>query len=93
MTNIYAINEGKLVYQVSNIELNKGTDYLSIELKLVAGWDYIGDSNTQGWAAADNFVEDVQYESIIQYFLKEGLIECLEGNGYTVVENYKDYTK
>ena len=93
MTNIYAINEDKLVYQVSNIELNKGTDYLNVELKLVAGWDYIGDSNAQGQAAADNSVEDVQYESVVQYFLKEGLIECLEENRYIVVENYKDYTK
>lgn len=89
-----------MIVYMDNMELyaiteDNNQDYMSVELKLVAGWDYIDPdtSDAQGWVPADRFIEDVQYESVVFCFLSEGLIECLEENGYTVKREYKDYTK
>ena len=30
--------------------------------------------------------EDVQTETVVQYFFKEGLEECLEANDYTIIK-------
>lgn len=34
----------------------------------------------------EEFSEDVQTETVIQYFFKEGLEECLEANDYTIIK-------
>lgn len=93
--NIYAINEDKLAYKVDSMEVYDNQNYISVELKLVAVWDYKDPdtSDLMGWVPADRFVEDLQYESVVQYFLEEGLIECLEENGYKVLREFKDYTE
>ena len=85
----YVINEdAKLVYMVSEYETYSGVTYLGINLELVAGWDYVNPdyNDVQGWCPADRFVEDVQFESITQYFLKESMEEALEANDYTILE-------
>lgn len=87
--NLYALNEDKFVYCVESIESYDNHDYFSVELKLVAGWDYLDDSNSQGWVPADRFIDDVQYDSIVQYFTIESLTEALEEKGYKVVKDYK----
>lgn len=92
--NVYAITEDKLVYKVSSMEVYDNQNYMSVELKLVAGWDYVDPdtSDLMGWVPADRFIDDLQYDSVVQYFLEEGLVECLEENGYTVKREFKDYT-
>lgn len=85
----YVMNEDeKLVYKVGEYETYYNHNALQINLELVAGWDYINPdyNDVQGWCPADRFVEDVQFEMVSQYFLKEGMEEALEANGYTILE-------
>lgn len=85
----YVMNEDeKLVYKVATYETFSGCTYLQVNLELVAGWDYVNPdyNNVQGWCPANRFVEDVQCEYILQYFLKEGMEEALEANGLTILE-------
>lgn len=86
----YVVNEDeKLVYKVGEFETYGNTNYILIELELVAGWDYVNPdyNDVQGYVPADRFVEDIQYEYVTQYFLEEGTKEALEQNGYKVLEN------
>lgn len=86
---IYVIDEDtKLVYVVHRYSTYYDCDWLDVELRLVCGWDYVDPDNSdvQGWCTADRFTEDVQFESVIQYFFVEGMKEALEANGYTVLE-------
>ena len=84
----YVVNGENLVYKVGEFETYGNTDYILWELELVAGLDYVNpdESDIQDWVGADNYIEDVQYEYITQYFLKEGAEETLEANGYTVLK-------
>lgn len=85
----YVVNDDeKMVYKVGEYETYSNCTYLQINLELVAGWDYVNPdyNDVQGWCPADRFVEDVQFEMVSQYFLKEGMEEALEANGYTVLE-------
>lgn len=89
-SKIYVRNNDNLIYVVESVtSYNNGCDYLQVNLKLVAGIDYISpdENDVQGWCSANNFVEEVQEDSINQYFIKESMIEALESNGYTIVEN------
>lgn len=86
----YVVNEDeKLVYKVGEFETYGNANFITIELELVAGWDYVNpdENDIQGFVPADRFVEDVQFEYINQYLLEEGMKEALEANGYTVLEN------
>ena len=86
----YVVNDAEnLVYEVGKFETYEDADFISIELELVAGWDYINpdENDIQGYVPADRFIEDIQYEYINQYFLKEGTEEALQENGYTVLKN------
>lgn len=84
----YVINGENLVYKVGEFETYGNTDYILWELELVAGIDYVDVdySDIQDWVGADNYVDDVQYEYVTQYFLKEGAEEALEENGYKVLK-------
>lgn len=86
----YVVNEDeKLVYKVGKFETYGNANFITIELELVAGWDYVNpdENDIQGFVPADRFVEDIQFEYINQYLLEEGMKEALEANGYTVLEN------
>ena len=86
----YVANEdGKLVYKVGKFETYGNANFITIELELVAGWDYVNpdENDIQGWVSAENFVDDIQFEYINQYLLDEGMKEALKENGYTVLEN------
>lgn len=86
----YVVNEDeKLVYKVGEFETYGNADFITFELELVAGVDYINpdENDIQGYVPADRFIEDIQYEYINQYFLKEGTEEALKENGYTVLKN------
>jgi hypothetical protein len=84
----YVINGENFVYKVGEFETYGNTDYILWELELVAGIDYVDVdySDIQDWVPADNYIEDVQYEYVTQYFLVEGAKEALEANGYTILE-------
>jgi hypothetical protein len=43
-------------------------------------------NNTQGWCKADRFIEDVQTVQEICYVMDESVKECLEANGYEILE-------
>lgn len=77
---LYVKNTEGLVYEVKYYEGYDGYDSLDFQLELVCGWD------ENEWKPADYFVDDVQEESVIQYFFKEGLEECLEANDYVILE-------
>ncbi|MBO5828901.1 MAG: hypothetical protein J6R59_10690 [Paludibacteraceae bacterium] len=85
----YVTNEEKFVYKVGKFETYSATDFITWELELVAGIDYINPdyNDIQGYVPADRFVEDVQYEYVNQLFLVEGAKEALEYHGYTILEN------
>ena len=89
-SKIYVRNNDNLIYVVESVtSYNNGCDYLQVNLKLVAGMDYISpdENDVQSLCSANNFVEEVQEDSINQYFIKESMIEALENNDYTIVEN------
>lgn len=77
---IYVKNTEGLVYEVKYYEGYDGYDSLDFQLELVCGWD------ENGWKLADCFDDDVQTESVIQYFFKESLEECLDANEYEILE-------
>lgn len=83
---VYNVDE-KLVYLVNEYETYYNSEAIHIYLELVAGWDYVNpdENDVQGWVSAENFVEDVQSEIVSQYFLKEGMHEALQENGYTIL--------
>lgn len=78
----------QLVYKVGEFETYSNSEAIHIHLELVAGLDYVDpdESDIQDWVPADRFVEDVQFEMVAQYFLKEGMEEALEENGYTILK-------
>lgn len=84
---IYVKNEDNLIYCLEYFEVYDKSNNFILNLNLVAGWDYINPdiSNEQGYVPANRFVEDVQLESITCYFLTEGINECLEDNGYEIL--------
>ena len=85
----YVMDEdAKLVYKVGEYETFYNHNALHIHLELVAGWDYVNqdENDVQGWCPAERFVEDVQFEIVSQYFLKEGMEEALQANGYGILE-------
>lgn len=78
----------KLVYKVADYQVYDDCDYIQINLELVAGWDYVNpdENDVQGWCPAENFVEDIQFEYVLQYFFAEGMKEALEEHEYTILE-------
>ena len=77
---IYVKNTESLVYEVKYYEGYDGYDSLHFQLELVCGLD------KDEWKPADCFDDDVQSESVIQYFFKESLEECLDANEYEILE-------
>ena len=84
----YVINEENFVYKVGAFETYGNADFITWELELVAGLDYVNvdESDIQDWVSADNFVEDVQFEYVNQLFLVEGAKEALEYHDYKILE-------
>ena len=87
----YVINEEKFVYKVGVFETYGNADFITWELELVAGWDYINpdENDIQGFVPADRFIDDIQYEYVNQLFLVESAKETLEYHDYTILEAEK----
>ena len=77
---IYVKNTESLVYEVKYYEGYDGYDSLHFQLELVCGW------SEDEWKPADCFADDVQSESVIQYFINESMEECLAANEYEILE-------
>ena len=85
---IFVKNDDKLVYKVESMEIYDGYNSLRLNLVLVCGWDYVNPdmNDVQGWCKADRFIEDVQDVQEICYVMEESVTECLEANGYEILE-------
>ena len=85
---IYVKNDDKLVYKVESIETYDGYDSLRLNLVLVCGWDYVNpdENDIQGWCSADRFIGDVQDVQEFCYVMEESIKECLEANGYKILD-------
>lgn len=83
---IYAKDCNDFVYRITNGRME--SNYIVWDLELYCGWDYINpDKNDkQGYVSANRFIEEVQNDIVIQYFIKEGLKDCLIENGYELIE-------
>lgn len=89
--NLYVINAtDDMIYEVKHVDTQyKGMNsYSTYSLYLVAGMEYINPdySDQQGWVGPDRFVDDVQYDSIVHYFVTESLEDCLADNGYAIID-------
>lgn len=84
---LYVQSEDKLVYQVEMKAMQASEFYYLLDLNLVCGWDYVNpdENDTQGYVAPNNFIEEVQNESLTFYPLTETIIERLEEDGYKEV--------
>ena len=78
----------KFIYEVSIGA--KEDSYMILDLNLVCGIDYINPDqqydDRQGYVRADRFVADVQTAQCVCYYWEESIQECLETNGYEVID-------
>lgn len=85
---LYVKTPSNLIYKTESIEMYDSTSYLIINLILVAGYDYINtdENDIQGYVSASNFVDGVQEETVVQYFMVESMKQCLIDNGYEILD-------
>ncbi len=85
---IYVKTESNLIYKTESIEMYDCQSYLTVNLVLMAGYDYINsdENDIQGYVSASNFVESVQDETVIQYYMVESMKQCLIDNGYEILD-------
>jgi len=78
----FFVNNGDdLIYKVESMEIYDGYDSLRLNLVLVGG-----QNETGIWLSFYSFPEDAQFEQEICYIMQESVKECLEANGYEVLE-------
>nr|WP_024835437.1 hypothetical protein [Clostridium sp. 12(A)] len=85
---LYVKTPSNLIYKTESIEMYDSTSYLTINLILVAGYNYINtdENDIQGYVSASNFVDGVQDETVVQYFMVESMKQCLIDNGYEILD-------
>lgn len=85
---IYVKNEDNKIYVINEAEMHDGEPTIRYSMDLVCGWDYVNPDagNLQGYVGAESFIDDVQWESVGQYWLDESLTECLTSNGYEILD-------
>lgn len=84
---LYVESEDKFVYKVEMVARQKESFYYSLELELIAGWDYVNpdENNIQGYVGADRFTESVQGDYLTFYPMDETILERLDDAGYKPV--------
>lgn len=84
----YVRDDDKKIYEVNAFEVYDGYDTIHLYLELVAGWDYVNPdyNDIQGYVPADRFIDEVQSETVIQYFLEESATDALESDGYYICD-------
>lgn len=90
-TPMYVLNDRRdLCYSISDFDVvtEPGMVYIIWNLRLVSGLDYvdIDNSNRQGWCPPENFIDDIQLETLIQYPMSEGLDAVLSEDGWRPVK-------
>ena len=90
-SNEMTVVQDNLKYQVKSFETYDGCSNATINLELIAGWDYINPdmSDVQGWCPPERFTEDVQDEYCVWSFLNESMKECLIDEGYEIIKEGK----
>lgn len=92
---MYVINDDEmLIYEVridkrDIVDYGDEKSYMVIKLDLVCGSDWVEVNDyggTMGWISAENFVDDVQFESCVCYFYTESVLSALEENGYKIIK-------
>ncbi|MFJ7982302.1 hypothetical protein ACIQ1D_18750 [Lysinibacillus xylanilyticus] len=88
MVTVYVQNEEKMVYKVEMVAQQASEFYYLLNLELVAGWDYVNpdENDIQGYVKADNFIEDIQYNSYTFYPWDETITQRLEVEGFKRVK-------
>lgn len=92
MKTVYVMNDDEsMIYKVNLSSVVPNTEglagYVNYDLELVCGQEYIHeDYDIQGWCAPDYFIDDVQYEHLIQYFEEESFDDLLASEGYRRAE-------
>lgn len=83
----YVRNDDNMIYEIGTFEVYDGYNSIHLNLELVAGWDYVNPdyNDIQGYVPADRFIEDVQTDTVIQYFLEESATDALESDGYYII--------
>jgi hypothetical protein len=88
--NYYKNIHTNMIYKTDSIELftdEENGHYLEINLELVAGYSIIeGTPNEFGWIKADNFPEDKQTDSTIQWLFEESADQAFKAIGYEKIE-------
>ena len=88
--SLYVINDDRLIYKVNEYDVYDG--YISLNYnRFIVSLSRLAhlnpdENDIQGYVEAINFIEDVQLESVVQYFLEEGLKECLIDNGFEILD-------
>ena len=86
---IYVVNNDSFIYEINEYTICQYSNSITYELKLVGGYDYVDPDNNdnQRYVTADNFIEEVQYDTITQYFLIDnGIGEAIQDNGYKIIK-------
>ena len=80
-----SIDKKDIVFYDDNKAKNS---YLIIKLNLVCGKDWVDVNDyggTQGWIPAEYFIEDVQFEEVVCYFVEKSVEKALKENGYNII--------
>lgn len=91
-THIFVINgDNDKIYemQLSHTQYKGKNSYSVYHLYLVAGVDYVNPdwSDQQGWVNNERFIEDVQLETFVHYFVVESLEDALAEEGYEIIDD------
>lgn len=90
------VQRDDMIYKVNEPTLSTSSEgrYSSLlySLELVCGKEYVSDEyDFIGWCAPDYFTEDVQSESIVQYFETESFNDLLTDEGFEEVSELPDH--
>lgn len=75
----YVLSEDDRVYEVYSYETYDDSTFISVNLRL------IGSREGVQWFMAKYMSEEIQEESVSQYFMVESMNEALESNGYKTI--------
>lgn len=86
---MFIVKKEGLIYEVtSKVRVHDQSKLsLTYELELVCGYDYINPdyNDIQGWVSPNNFVDEVQDDTILVY-PEESLVDRLKEEGYEIIE-------
>lgn len=94
LKDFYAKSKESFIYKIVSLEVNEKSNIIDINLKLIAGWDYITEEkNIQGYVPSDRFTEDIQTLTLRQNILTEGVFEALREYDFTIIDDINKLPK